>query len=149
MSAEVQLEVGPSVPKIYRRHLVDHDTFRLMRASRDWLAANAHRRITLAEAAARAGFSPFHFHRLFQRAFGETPQEFVTRLRMDRAKRSLRTSVDSVSEICFEVGYESIGTFSSLFRREVGVPPSQFRRIFQAPDLWALKSTPACFRRLM
>jgi AraC-like DNA-binding protein len=138
----------PYVPTIYRRNLVEHETFLRLRESRDWLATQHGRRVTLAEAAARAGYSPFHYLRLFERAFGETPHEFVTRLRLVRAKQILRTATDPVTEICFDLGYESLGSFSTLFRREVGLAPSQFRRVFSMPGLWELKATPACFRRL-
>jgi AraC-like DNA-binding protein len=126
--------------------LVDHATFVLLANSRDWLAANSGRRITLPEAAAQAGFSPFHYQRLFLRAFRETPHEFLTRIRLERAKRILRTGIDPITEICFEVGYASLGSFSSLFCRREGVPPTEFRRVFSTPGLWALKCTPACFR---
>ena len=128
------------------RILLHNETFALLRESRDWLAENHGRRITLQEAAREAGFSPFHYQRQFQRAFGETPLEFLTRMRMERAKLLLRTSGEPVSEICLELGYESLGSFSSRFAREVGVPPTEFRRVFSTPGLWALKCTPACFR---
>jgi AraC-like DNA-binding protein len=136
------------VPKFYRRELVDHGTFRLLCAARDWIAENSSSRIGLAQAAEYAGFSPFHFQRLFTRAFGESPHEFLTRIRIERAQQILRTSADPVTEICFDLGYESLGSFSTLFRREVGVPPSAYRRAFSMPGLWALKATPACFRRM-
>lgn len=126
--------------------LVEYGTFSRLRENRDWLEFNHSQRVTLQQAAAQAGFSPFHYQRLFQRAFGETPHEFLTRMRLERAKWLLRTSGDTVSEICFELGYESLGSFSTMFTREVGVPPTEFRRIFSAPGLWALKCTPACFR---
>jgi AraC-like DNA-binding protein/catechol 2,3-dioxygenase-like lactoylglutathione lyase family enzyme len=126
----LQDELGPMVPRIYRRNLVEHGTFAQLQRSREWLAANFDRRITLTEVAGQAGFSPFHYQRLFTRAFGETPLEFLTRLRLERAKRILRTSIDPVTQICFDLGYESLGSFSTLFRREVGIPPSEFRRVF-------------------
>lgn len=128
------------------RGLVDHSTFALLCRSRDWIAANHGRRITLPEAADVAGFSPFHYQRIFTQAFGETPHEFLTRIRLEKAKTILRTGLDPVTEICFDLGYESLGSFSALFRREVGMPPSEFRRVFSMPGLWELKATPACFR---
>jgi AraC-like DNA-binding protein len=135
------------VPGIYRRDLVENGTFVRLCASRDWLFENHARRITLKEVAAQAGFSPFHFQRLFVRAFGETPLEFLTRIRLERAKKILRTGIDPITEICFDLGYESMGSFSTMFRRQVGLAPSQFRRVFTMPGLWELKATPSCFRR--
>ena len=60
--------------------------------ARDYLAARFNERISLREAAALAGLSPYYFHRLFANAFGETPHEFVTRLRIDHAKKLLLAS---------------------------------------------------------
>jgi AraC-like DNA-binding protein len=147
MQPELQVLSQIAVPRIYRRDLVENETFVRLCASRDWLAENHGRRVALAEAADQAGFSPFHFQRLFVRAFGETPLQFMTRIRLERAKKILRTGVDPVTEICMDLGYESMGSFSSLFRREVGLAPSHFRRVFAMPGLWELKATPSCFRR--
>lgn len=149
MSRLAQGPLEAAVPRIYRRELVDHETFRILRDTRDWMAANHGERVSLASAAAYAGFSPFHFQRLFTRAFGESPHEFLTRIRLERAQRILRTSVDPVTEICVDLGYESLGSFSALFKREVGIAPTEFRRVFSMPEIWALKATPACFRRVL
>src|SRR5262249_27858422 len=83
---------------------------------------------TLADAAAEAYLSPFHFLRLFRQAFGETPHEFLTRVRLERAQLLLSTSRRPVTEVCLDVGFSSLGSFSTLFSRRVGVSPSVFRR---------------------
>ncbi len=83
--------------------------------ARDYLAARFNERVSLADAAAAAGLSPFYFHRLFAAAFSETPHEFVTRLRIDHAKKLLLAGNHSVTDICFDAGYESLGSFSSRF----------------------------------
>ena len=123
---------------------IEHDTFTRLARSREFLAENHETRITLAGAADIAFLSPFHYHRMFTRAFGQTPQEFLTRVRLERAKTLLRTSGMSVSEICLEVGYESLGTFSAKFHKIEGVSPTEFRRVFSMPELWALKVIPNC-----
>lgn len=80
------------------------------------------------EAMAReAGYSKFHFARSFAAAYGETPAAYLTRRRVERAKTLLRGANLSVTEICFMVGFESLGSFSSLFRRVVGQSPSAYR----------------------
>lgn len=84
--------------------------------------------LTLSQQAEIAGFSPFHFARLFRDVIGIPPGEFLTALRFERSKHLLLTTDASVTEICFEIGYESLGTFSSRFRQLVGVSPQQFRR---------------------
>jgi AraC-like DNA-binding protein len=71
---------------------LDHDTFVRLSRARDFLAAHAEHRIPLDRAAREAHLSSYHFQRLFVRAFGESPHEFLTRLRIERAKQLLFTS---------------------------------------------------------
>lgn len=94
--------------------------------------------LTLHEQAEIAGFSPFHFARLFRDVIGIPPGEFLTALRFERSKQLLLTTDASVTEICFEIGYESLGTFSSRFRQLIGVSPQQFRRFphILTPDVF-------------
>ncbi len=105
----------------------DPTTVRRLRSARDYLAANLET-ADVRQAASLAGYSPFHFHRLFTGTFGETPHEFLTRLRIQRAKSLLIGNSLSVTDICFELGYESLGSFSSRFRSLTGLSPAQFRR---------------------
>jgi len=137
-----------------RPRLVDSDTFRRLCLSRDQLAAHPDARVRLAEPATAAGFSPFHYHRLFQRAFGETPHHFLTRLRIDRAKALLAAGELAVTEICWEVGYSSLGSFSTRFKEVTGCSPSDYRRRVRAqvvvPAWWlraAPRFFPGCFLR--
>ena len=67
----------------------------------------------LAEIASHAGLSEFHFNRLFTRAFGETPHEFVTRRRIEEAKKMLLAENHSVTDICFDLGYD-FGQFAFI-----------------------------------
>lgn len=81
------------------------------------------------EAVARgAGISPFHFIRQFQAVFGRTPHQLRIQSRLDRAKRLLAAGGLSVTDVCMEVGFSSLGSFSNLFTRRVGETPSSFRR---------------------
>jgi AraC-like DNA-binding protein len=90
-----------------------------------------------------AGYSKFHFTRLFARAYGETPRAYVTKRRIERAKDLLRTANLRVTEVCFLVGFESVGSFSSRFRELVGRSPSAYRADHVA---WAgLPPIPGCF----
>jgi AraC-like DNA-binding protein len=100
---------------------------RLTRA-RDYLGACYRGRVPLEAAAREACLSPFHFNRVFTRAFGETPHEFVTRRRIEEAKKLLLAENQSVTDICFDLGYESLGSFSTKFRSLTGLSPAAFRR---------------------
>ena len=95
---------------------------------------------SLTEVAKYSCMSQYHFSRVFTKVFGESPITFVTRLRIEKAKQMLVTEQISISEICVNVGYCSIGSFSSLFKRNVGMSPSQYRR-----KLWGLSNVPLCF----
>lgn len=90
--------------------------------------------LTLDDLADIAGLSPFYFARTFRSVVGIPPGEFQAALRFERAKHLLLTSPASITEICFEVGYDSLGTFSSRFKRLVGIGPAQFRAL---PDIVA------------
>src|SRR6516164_3056863 len=105
--------------------------------------------LTLADLSLEAELSAWHFLRAFREAFGETPHAFLTRLRLERAKELLTISSRPVTEICFDVGFSSLGSFSALFRRQVGLSPAQFRREVRAwvrvPGRFPWLFVPVCF----
>lgn len=74
-----------------------------------------------------AGISKFHFVRVFDQITGTTPHHFLACLRMQRAKARLLKSDITITDVCLEVGYNSLGTFSKTFSELVGVSPQQFR----------------------
>jgi transcriptional regulator GlxA family with amidase domain len=74
-----------------------------------------------------ANFSEAHFIRSFRSAFGETPHRYLRRRRVERSMFLLRETDRSVTEICFSVGFTSLGTFSRTFREIVGEMPSEYR----------------------
>jgi AraC-like DNA-binding protein len=108
--------------------LVHDETFRRLCRARDLLATEYQSQIFLDEAAREACLSPFHFHRLFRSTFGETPHDFLTRRRMDRARHLLASGEMTVTEVCFEVGYSSLGSFSSKFQSLIGRTPTAYQR---------------------
>ncbi|MFA4927216.1 MAG: helix-turn-helix transcriptional regulator [Patulibacter sp.] len=75
-----------------------------------------------------ACMSPGHFSRAFRRAYGESPYSYLMTRRVERAMALLRRGELNVTEICFAVGFSSLGTFSTRFAELVGVPPSVYRR---------------------
>ncbi len=74
-----------------------------------------------------AHISEAYFSRSFKAAFGETPHQYLLRRRMERAKALLRTGELSVTEVCLAVGFTSLGSFSTQFRRFVGESPTAYR----------------------
>jgi AraC-like DNA-binding protein len=93
------------------------------------------------EALARDAFmSAGHLSRQFKRAFGESPYSYLMTRRIERAMALLRRGDLTVTEVCFEVGCSSLGTFSTRFTELVGVPPSVYRR----EAAGATEGMPAC-----
>ena len=81
------------------------------------------------EALARtAHVSPRHFSRSFRETFGETPHQYLLTRRIERARYLLRTTDMQVAEVCLAVGFNSVGSFTTTFRRHVGASPTEYRR---------------------
>ncbi|HET9111659.1 MAG TPA: helix-turn-helix transcriptional regulator [Ktedonobacterales bacterium] len=105
------------------------EIYRRLYYARDYAVALLHEPLTLDELARVAVMSPTHFLRVFRQAFGQTPHQFLTERRIERAKDLLRMTNRPVTDICLAVGFESLGSFSALFRRRVGVSPAAYRRL--------------------
>jgi AraC-like DNA-binding protein len=99
-----------------------------LRAAKDLMDRSFGEPLDLERLAAEAGYSRFHFSRAFRDAFGETPRHYLTRRRIERAKDLLRSANLTVTEICFLVGFSSLGSFSARFSELVGVSPTEYRR---------------------
>jgi AraC-like DNA-binding protein len=95
--------------------------------------------------AAAAGLSRSHFSREFRRAFGESPHAYLLTRRLERAATLLRTTDRSVAEICFAVGLQSLGSFTTSFTRTFGMPPIAYRSAF--PPAAHLALVPSCVLR--
>lgn len=100
---------------------------RLARAS-DYISACFDQPLTLKEIADVACLSPNHLLRSFRQVFRQTPHQFLTTKRLEHARKMLGDSNLSVTDICFSVGFESLGSFSRLFRRHTGFSPNEYRR---------------------
>ncbi len=105
------------------------EMYRRLYRARDFLYSCYAEPLSVDDAAHVAAMSPFHFQRMFKSAFGISPMQFLQRRRLDIARQLLASTEDDVTSICLSVGFESLGSFSTLFKRTFGVPPSQIRRI--------------------
>jgi len=103
------------------------ELYRRVCRARDYAAAMFAGPVTLAQLSAVACLSPNHLLRTFRQAFGQTPHQYLVARRLGRARELLATTETSVTDICLEVGFESLGSFSHLFRKRFGIAPSQFR----------------------
>jgi len=120
---------------------VEESNRRLLRA-RDAMDLHYAEPLDIPALARIAHVSEAHFIRTFRATFGETPHRYLQRRRVERAMFMLRETDLSVSEICLEVGFTSLGTFSRTFRDVVGEPPTTYR--WRAKDL---RAVPACFAK--
>jgi len=108
--------------------MLDNSALRRLCSARDMLRELHDRPLSIQHVAREAAMSPFHFIRQFESVFGTTPHQFRIQARLDRAKRLLALSDYSVTDVCLEVGFSSLGSFSDLFARRVGTSPSAYRR---------------------
>jgi AraC-like DNA-binding protein len=100
--------------------------------------------LNLAQISSQACFSRYHFLRLFREAFDKTPHQYLVERRIEKAKELLSKNDLRVTDICFEVGFQSLGSFSSLFHRYVGHPPVTYRERSRASES-ARRQIPGCF----
>ena len=125
-----------------------NDTYLRIINAKLYIDENYHDPIDLESVSKKAFISKFHFHRLFRRIYQKTPLEYITKKRIDKAKILLSENTP-VSEVCNQVGFESIGTFSNLFKKEIGFPPTYYRNMAWLKKQEALqqpkKFIPGCF----
>ncbi len=99
-----------------------------LRGARDLIDRDFAAQVSITALAAQAGYSRYHFVRVFRAAYGATPGEYLSRRRIERARELLRTANLTVTEVCFLVGFSSVGSFSSRFSELTGCPPSEYQR---------------------
>jgi len=105
-------------------YLTPHQQVRLARRLLD---RNYDAAITIEDLSREVALSPFYLIRAFRQVYQQTPHQYLVGRRIARAKELLRNSDLSITEICVTVGYESLGSFSTLFRKVVGISPSAYR----------------------
>jgi AraC-like DNA-binding protein len=114
----------------------------LLRA-RDLVDSRYDEPLDLRRLARESHVSPRHFSRSFRRVFGETPHQYLLSRRLERARHLLRTTEMPVAEICLEVGFTSVGSFTTTFTRQIGVSPTTFRKAYGGPS--EADRIPLCF----
>ena len=118
----------------------DLDELRRLRRARDRMDREYAEPLDVPALARTALMSPGHFSRRFREAYSETPYSYLMTRRIERATALLRRGDMSVTEVCFEVGCTSLGSFSAKFTEVVGETPSQYR----ARDHDELRVVPSC-----
>ena len=116
---------------------------------RDYLTKHYASCFDLGEVADYSCMSKYHFCRVFSEVFGESPYQYIAKIRIEQAKKLLITSKFSINDICEKVGYSSIGSFSVLFRKKTGMSPTQYRaklwKLAKDPLTYPVQSIPLCY----
>jgi AraC-like DNA-binding protein len=102
------------------------DIYRKIVAAKAFIDENYQESIGLDEISQQAFLSKFHFHRIFTSIYKYTPHQYLTRKRLQKAKDLLAHN-KGVTEVCNEVGFESVSSFSVLFKKEIGFAPQYYR----------------------
>ena len=100
--------------------------------------------LNLDQMSSQACFSRYHFLRLFRQAFNKTPHQYLVERRIEKAKELLGARDLRVTDVCFEVGFQSLGSFSSLFHKSVGHAPVTYREKSRESQA-AKRQIPGCF----
>jgi AraC family transcriptional regulator len=119
------------------------ELYRRLYRGRDFLLSCCDQPLTVAAAARVAALSPFHFQRMFKLAFQRTPMQFLQETRLEAARGMLVRTGDDITSICLAVGFESLGSFSWLFRKRFGVSPRAFRTQNENRRIEEVSSSPA------
>lgn len=114
-----------------------------------FIDAHFREKINLDEIAEEASFSRFHFIRLFRQAYGDTPHQYMMSLRMREAEKLMENPDLRIQDICFEIGFESVGTFTTQFTRIYGTSPGTKQKEIQEKKRVTseepLRTVPNCF----
>lgn len=128
---------------------ITEDLYERIVTAKRFMDENYHEPIDLGSISRQAYLSRFHFHRLFTSIYRTTPHQYLTRKRIDKARDLLAGEQLSITDICTEVGFESLGSFSVLFKKEIGFTPSYYRNKAWMKKQEALeqpkKQIPGCF----
>ena len=100
-------------------------------------------KIDLDNIADEAAFSKFHFIRLFNSVYQKTPHQYLSFVRIEKARQLLASNV-SVANVCYSVGFDSVSSFAGLFKRSTGLTPAVYQ-LQQQQKLAAMAKAPLCF----
>ncbi len=124
------------------------DIYQRIAIAKLYIDDNFHEQIDLDRVSQQAFLSKFHFHRLFRRIYRRTPHQYLTWKRINKAKDLLSDNMP-VTDVCNKVGFGSIGSFSVLFKKEIGFAPTYYRNMAWLKKLKAKEQPkaviPHCF----
>jgi AraC-like DNA-binding protein len=105
------------------------DIYKRVVSAKIFMDDNLQAAIDLRQISKQAYLSRFHFHRIFTRVYRKTPHQYLTEKRLSKAKTLLAKEGITIAEVCNSVGFESLGSFSSLFKKRLGYAPQYYRNL--------------------
>jgi len=105
------------------------DVYQKIVAAKIYIDENFQQPIDLHRLSREACLSRYHFHRLFTRIYRRTPHRYLTQKRIEQARLWLAGEDHTIMEICNHIGFESMGSFSTLFKKEIGYAPRDYRQL--------------------
>ncbi len=114
--------------RISQSHSLMEHQYVQIRQSRAFIEKHHSEKIELENMAAAAFMSRFHYIRIFKQIYGITPRQYLRDLRISKAKELLKKGL-SVTRVCYDVGYKSLPTFSSAFKRGTGYSPKEYQKM--------------------
>jgi AraC-like DNA-binding protein len=116
------------IERITREHGLPAHHYAHVRQSKVFMEKYHGDKIQLDKIAAAAFMSRFHYIRIFQQVYGRTPRQYLRDLRVEKAKDLLKKGY-SITQVCFDVGYDSLPTFSKVFKRGTGYSPKAYQEL--------------------
>jgi AraC family transcriptional regulator len=104
------------------------EIYRRISTARDWMDAHYANEMTLEDIGAIAAMNSQHFLRMFKQVYGITPHQYLIDVKLRTARGLLESTGLTINEICQRIGFESVFSFSVLFKKRFGIPPSQYRK---------------------
>lgn len=123
---------------------VDLDVLERLGRAREFIDHCYDHPLSLEQMSEKACFSRYHFLRLFRQSYEKTPHQYLIERRIEKAKELLIADDLRVTDVCFEVGFQSLGSFSSLFQKRVGHAPITYREKARQREE-AKSKVPGCF----
>ncbi|GBL00911.1 AraC family transcriptional regulator [Vibrio harveyi] len=119
------------IDRVYSEMPLSPKQYLLIRQSKVFMEKHHSENIELNDLAKAAFMSRFHYVRIFKQMYGVTPRSYLRDMRIKKAKVLLKEG-HSITDTCFQVGYESLTTFSSVFRKSTGYSPKAFQKIYKS-----------------
>lgn len=136
--------MSKAIPPTTELRLVAPDVYERLCRAREFIDLCYDLPLNLDQISSQACFSRYHFLRLFRQAFNKTPHQYLVERRIEKAKELLGSRDLRVTDVCFEVGFQSLGSFSSLFHKFVGHAPVTYREKSRESQA-AKRQVPGCF----